>query len=66
VHQQTGKTATSWIDISRVNMAKNLLQDKNIPIIDVAVAVGLDDQSYFSRFLKKLTGLTPSEYRKTF
>ena len=66
VHQQTGKTATSWIDISRVNMAKNLLQDKNIPIIDVAVAVGLDDQSYFSRFFKKLTGLTPSEYRKTF
>ena len=66
VHQQTGKTASQWIDISRVNRAKNLLQDKSIPIIDVATAVGLDDQSYFSRFFKKMTGTTPSEYRKLF
>ena len=44
-------------------MAKQLLKDPSVPIVEVASRVGLDDQSYFSRFFKKKTGLTPSQYR---
>ena len=32
-------------------------------IAEIAVAVGIDDQSYFTRFFKKSEGYTPSQYR---
>ena len=46
-----------------MNKAKELLSDKNSYIKEVAVAVGFEDQLYFSRLLKRYSGLTPSEYR---
>ncbi len=65
VKNHTHRTAIDWIEIARVNIAKQLLRDVEMPVADIAEAVGLDDQSYFSRFFKKRTGLTPSEFRKT-
>ena len=63
VKAHTHRTAIDWIEIARLNQAKQLLRDKNVPIVDVARLSGLDDQSYFSRFFKKKTGLTPSQFR---
>lgn len=63
VKAHTHRTAIDWIEIARLNLAKQLLKDKSIPIVDVARLSGLDDQSYFSRFFKKKTGLTPSQFR---
>lgn len=65
VKQSTGRSVGTWIDIARLVRAKRLLADTSLPIIDVASAVGLDDQSYFARFFKRETGQTPSEFRKT-
>lgn len=63
VKAHTHRTAIDWIEIARLNMAKKLLKDPSIPIVDVAIRSGLEDQSYFSRFFKKKTGLTPSQFR---
>ena len=63
VKLHTHRTAIDWIEIARLNMAKQLLKDPSVPVVEVASRVGLDDQSYFSRFFKKKTGLTPSQYR---
>ena len=63
VKTHTHRTAIDWIEIARLNLAKKLLKNNEIPIADVARLSGLDDQSYFSRFFKKKTGLTPSQYR---
>lgn len=65
VKKSTGRTVGSWIDSARVTRAKRLLRDTDGSMIDIAVAVGLDDQSYFARFFKKHTGETPSEFRKS-
>ena len=65
VKQSTARSVGAWIDIARLVRAKKLLAGTSMPIIDVASAVGLDDQSYFARFFKKETGQTPSEFRKT-
>jgi len=65
VKKSTGRTVGSWIDTVRVTRAKRLLRDTDSSMIDIAVAVGLDDQSYFARFFKKHTGETPSEFRKS-
>lgn len=63
VKAHTHRTAIDWIEIARLNMAKILLKDPGIPVSDVASRVGIDDQSYFARFFKKKTGVTPSEFR---
>ena len=65
VKQSTARSVGAWIDIARLVRAKKLLAGTSMPIIDVASAVGLDDQSYFARFFKKETGQTPSEFRKS-
>lgn len=63
VRNQTGHSAMDWIEISRLNLAKSLLKQGDMQIAEIAVAVGIDDQSYFTRFFKKSEGYTPSQYR---
>lgn len=64
VKKSTGRPLSAWIDIARLNRAEKLLQDKSVPIIDVASSVGILNQAYFARFFKKQTGMTPSQFRK--
>ena len=64
IKQYTGRSVGEWIDAERIVRAKKLLAGTSVPIIDVAVAVGLEDQSYFARFFKRETGITPSSFRK--
>lgn len=64
VKQHTGRTIGEWIDSVRIIRAKRLLAHSNIPVIDVAAAIGFEDQSYFARFFKRETGLTPTGFRK--
>lgn len=64
VKQSTGRSVGGWIDIVRVQRAKRMLSSTSLPVIDIAAAIGVDDQSYFSRLFKKETGMTPSAFRK--
>ncbi|MCR4825222.1 MAG: helix-turn-helix transcriptional regulator [Bacteroidales bacterium] len=64
VKKSTGRSVGSWIDIVRISRAKRLLSSTGQPIIDIAAAVGLEDQSYFSRLFRQETGMTPSAFRK--
>jgi len=65
VKSSTHRTAIDWIEIARLNLAKQLLRDRALSIAEIAEKTGLVDQSYFSRFFKKKTGVTPSEYRNS-
>lgn len=64
VKKSTGRSVGAWIDIVRIQRAKNLLSTSTMSVIDIATAVGIEDQSYFSRLFKKETGMTPSFFRK--
>lgn len=63
VKAHTRRTAIDWIEIARLNLAKQLLRDHSIPIEQVAAKAGLPDQSYFARFFKKKMGVTPTQFR---
>lgn len=63
VRTQTRHSAMDWVEISRVNWAKCLLKESDLSIGDVSIAIGVDDPSYFTRFFRKSTGITPSEFR---
>jgi AraC family transcriptional regulator, transcriptional activator of pobA len=60
----TQKSPTRWIDEAIVLEAKVLLSQSQYSISEVAVQVGFDDQSYFTRLFRKYEGMTPTEFRK--
>lgn len=60
----TGKSAAQWIDETILLEAKYLLFQTTLSVSEIAVQVGHEDHSYFSRFFKKKEGITPVEYRK--
>ena len=64
VKNATGRSVGAWIDIVRIQRAKRLLAETRLSIIDIAAAVDIEDQSYFSRLFKRETSLTPSAFRK--
>ena len=64
VRTQTRHSAMDWVEISRVNWAKCLLKETGMSVGEIAVSIGVDDASYFTRFFRKSTGMTPSEFRR--
>ncbi|MCR9202417.1 MAG: helix-turn-helix domain-containing protein [Planctomycetaceae bacterium] len=59
-------TPTQYILRVRVNAARNLLSRSSRSIADIALASGFYDQSQLARYFKRLTGMTPSQYRRQF
>ena len=60
-----GQTASSLIQEMTLLEAKVLLRQTQISIAEVAFQLNFGDPSYFGRFFKKLTGMTPFQYRKS-
>lgn len=61
----TGYNFTDYLNLVRVRNAKNLLMDFDKSIKDVASDVGYRDNIYFYKMFKKITGITPMQYRKS-
>jgi AraC-like DNA-binding protein len=64
VKQISGKSPTVWIEESLILEAKVLLYQTSYSISQITEAIGMSDQSYFSRLFKKSQGVTPLEFRK--
>ncbi len=48
----------------RIRKAKELLLSRELPVAEVARAVGFEDANYFSRFFKKRVGISPAEFAR--
>jgi YesN/AraC family two-component response regulator len=59
-----GENIMLYISKVRVEKAKNLLCENKLNITDIASMVGYDDYSYFSRVFRKITGISPREYKE--
>lgn len=59
----TGKNLSQYIIDERMEKAVLLMKTTRLNVSQVAVEVGCDNFSYFSKLFKKHTGLTPREYR---
>ena len=57
----TGRSPKEFILSLRVSKAKELLS-KGIPIKETAALVGWDDEFYFMRIFKKISGITPGKF----
>lgn len=62
----TGSSLITYLQNLRIEKAKHLLETTDIPVDEISYAAGYSDASFFRRLFKRLTGLTPSHYRKMF
>lgn len=53
----------TYLNQVRIEMSKKLLGDDSIDLVDVSSLVGFEDQSYFCKVFKKITGYSPGKYR---
>lgn len=61
-----GKTAGELIRDRVLLEAKRLLTNAKMTVTEIAYDLNFQDNSYFNRFFKKYTGMTPDEFRKQF
>ncbi len=64
VKEVTGKSAGELIDEMVIMEAKALMNNVSLSVAQVAESLYFSDQFFFSKYFKRLTGLSPSDYRK--
>lgn len=60
---KTGMSLTNYIALKRVEKAKEFLEHSNLSISKIALEVGYNNFSYFSKTFRDMTGMTSNEYR---
>lgn len=63
IRQTSGRTATEWIDDYVVLEAKNLLKYSTKSIQEIAYCLNFSNQSFFGKYFRNHTGMTPTAYR---
>jgi transcriptional regulator GlxA family with amidase domain len=62
----TGSTLVVYAQNLRIEEAKRLLETTDKLADDVGVAVGYENLAFFRRLFRRLTGLSPAQYRRMF
>jgi len=63
VKDVSGRSAPEWIDEFVIMSAKSMLKYSGMTIKEISLELNFPNQSFFSKFFKSKTGLTPNEYR---
>ena len=64
VRRKSGMTASEWIDNYVITEIGILLRTTNMSIKEIADELNFPDQSFFGKYFKRHSGVTPKEYRK--
>lgn len=61
--KNTGMKFIDYINLYKIEKAKQLLENTDMSIINISMSLGYDESGYFSKVFKKVVGVTPSAYR---
>lgn len=64
IRQASGQTVMEWINQAVVLEAKVLLKHSNLLVFQISDELNFPNPSFFSKFFKRMTGMTPAEYQK--
>jgi AraC family transcriptional regulator len=62
--ESTGLSPHAWLRQHRLEQAMNMLRDTDASVVSVAAALGYASQTAFAAAFRKLTGETPSDWRR--
>ena len=65
-HGETGYTPMQWVMRMRVDLARELLENTDLGVDEIAIQVGFGTGTNLRQFFRRVLGTTPSEYRRTF
>lgn len=63
IRKMSGKSVAEWISEAVLMDAKAMLKYSEMSIQEIAYALNFPTQSFFGKYFKRLTGLSPSEYK---
>ena len=64
VKKETGKTPVEFIQAKVIHLAKEQLHTTDDTVTEIAYRLGFQSSQHFNRYFKRITGFTPTEYRK--
>jgi AraC family transcriptional regulator len=62
--QCTGKPPHRWLLENRVEKAKELMLDAQLPLAEIALECGFSDQSHFTRVFSRTVGTSPGSWQR--
>lgn len=62
--KEVGINFVTYVTDRKIDLAKEMLADKNIPIVNISISLAFNQPNYFSKVFKKKVEVTPSEYRE--
>jgi AraC-like DNA-binding protein len=65
VRQVSNLTAKEWLDRATIAEAKILLKHSDLQTTQIADKLQFPNSSFFCKYFKRLTGMTPNEYKRT-
>jgi transcriptional regulator GlxA family with amidase domain len=63
---ETGTTPHRWLTLQRVLLAQRLLEDTDLAVDDVAERCGFGTGALLRHHFRKVVGVAPADYRRTF
>ena len=64
IKKASGQTAADWINHYVILEAKNLLKYSTMNVQEIAYSLNFPNQSFFGKYFKHHTGMTPSQYNR--
>ena len=64
-HEASGDTMSNYIVLRKIDRAKRLVREQKMNFTEISEHLGFNNPQYFSRVFKRVTGMSPSEFRQT-
>jgi AraC family transcriptional regulator len=64
--QFEGCTLGDYVRTVRISFARRRMLESEDPLVEIALAAGFADQTHFTRSFKRVTGMTPGQFRAVF
>lgn len=64
IREASGQTVMEWINQAVILEAKVLLKHSDLLVFQISDELNFPNPSFFSKFFKRMTGMTPAEYQK--
>lgn len=61
--KEMGMNFTTYVTKYKVEKAKEMLENTDIPVVNIAAELGYYECGYFTKIFKKIEGITPTKYR---